>query len=123
MNASRGARAVMLTAQGRAVGSGWPRTYMRRTGTGSRLNGHGPPPTESCFLPPRGATWCTLRPPVPSFVRRAFPLLTDDGLLLVEDGSTLAGGPRYPPIRLWPRGLAALATRGRQRRPGAPPGG
>src|SRR2546422_4756257 len=43
-----------------------------------------------------------------SFVRRSFPLLTDDGLLLVEDGATLAGVPSYPEIRLWPRVPAGL---------------
>ena len=43
-----------------------------------------------------------------SFVRRSFPLLTDDGLLLVEDGTMLAGVPSYPEIRLWPDVLAVL---------------
>src|SRR2546425_12251788 len=35
-----------------------------------------------------------------SFVGRSFPLLTDDGLLLVEHGTMLAGVPSYPEIRL-----------------------
>lgn len=43
-----------------------------------------------------------------SFVRRAFPLVTDDGLLVDDDGKTLAGIPSYPEIRLWPDVLAAL---------------
>jgi len=47
-----------------------------------------------------------------SFVRRSFPLLTDDGLLLVEDGATLAGVPSYPEIRLWPDVLAVLGNGG-----------
>jgi hypothetical protein len=47
-----------------------------------------------------------------SFVRRSFPLLTDDGLLLVEDGTMLAGVPSYPEIRLWPDALAVLGDGG-----------
>jgi hypothetical protein len=47
-----------------------------------------------------------------SFVRRSFPLLTDDGLLLVEDGTMLAGVPSYPEIRLWPDALAVLGDSG-----------
>jgi hypothetical protein len=47
-----------------------------------------------------------------SFVRRSFPLLTDDGLLLVEDGTMLAGVPSYPEIRLWPDVLAVLGDSG-----------
>ncbi len=47
-----------------------------------------------------------------SFVQRAFPLITDDGLLLVEDGVTLAGVPSYPEIRLWPDVLAILGDGG-----------
>ncbi len=47
-----------------------------------------------------------------SFVRRSFPLLTDDGLLLVEDGPMLAGVPSYPEIRLWPDVLAVLGDGG-----------
>ena len=47
-----------------------------------------------------------------SFVRRAFPLLTDDGLLLVDNGTTLAGVPSYPEIRLWPDVLEALGHGG-----------
>jgi hypothetical protein len=47
-----------------------------------------------------------------SFVRRSFPLLADDGLLLVEDGTMLAGVPSYPEIRLWPDVLAVLGDRG-----------
>jgi len=58
-----------------------------------------------------------------SFVRRSFPLLTDDGLLLVEDGSTLAGVPSYPEIRLWPDVLAALGTGGLEVHQVAPQGG
>ena len=47
-----------------------------------------------------------------SFVRAAFPLLTDDGLLLTEDQGALAGVPSYPEIRLWPDACAALAAAG-----------
>jgi len=47
-----------------------------------------------------------------SFVGRSFPLLTDDGLLLVEHGTMLAGVPSYPEIRLWPDVLAVLGTDG-----------
>jgi len=47
-----------------------------------------------------------------SFVRRSFPLLTDDSLLLVEDGPILAGVPSYPEIRLWPDVLAVLGDTG-----------
>jgi hypothetical protein len=47
-----------------------------------------------------------------SFVRRSFPLVTDDGLLLVEDGTMLAGVPSYPEIRLWPDVLAVLGDGG-----------
>src|SRR2546428_8909212 len=43
-----------------------------------------------------------------SLVRRAFPLLPDDRLLLVEDGSTPAGGPSHPQIRPWAHVLAGL---------------
>src|SRR5262245_26165814 len=44
-----------------------------------------------------------------SFVRAAFPLLADDGLLLTEDRNILAAVPSYPEIRLWPDACAALA--------------
>ena len=47
-----------------------------------------------------------------SFVRRSFPLLTDDALLLIEDGTTLTGVPSYPEIRLQPDVLAVLGNGG-----------
>jgi hypothetical protein len=47
-----------------------------------------------------------------SFVRAAFPLLADDGLLLTEDRDTLAAVPSYPEIRLWPDACAALSAVG-----------
>jgi len=47
-----------------------------------------------------------------SFVRQAFPLITDDGLLLHDRGGTLAGVPSYPEMRLWPDALSALGHDG-----------
>ena len=47
-----------------------------------------------------------------SFVRRAFPLIADDGLLLHDHGGTLAGVPSYPEMRLWPDVLSALGHDG-----------
>src|SRR5436309_14100329 len=47
-----------------------------------------------------------------SFVRRSFPLLTDDALLLIENGMTLTGVPSYPEIRLQPDVLAVLGNGG-----------
>jgi len=47
-----------------------------------------------------------------SLVRRAFPLITDDGLLLLDRGGTLAGVPSYPEMRLWPDVLSVLGHDG-----------
>ena len=47
-----------------------------------------------------------------SFVRQAFPLITDDGLLLDDNGGALVGVPSYPELRLWPDVLSALGHGG-----------
>ena len=47
-----------------------------------------------------------------SFVRRAFPLIADDGLLIDDRGSALTVVPSYPEIRLWPDVLSALGHDG-----------
>jgi len=46
-----------------------------------------------------------------SFVRRAFPLIADDGLLIDDDGRSLVVVPSYPEIRLWPDVLSVLDHR------------
>ena len=51
-----------------------------------------------------------------SFVRGGFPLLADDGLLLMERGRALVAVPSYPEIRLWPDALAVLDGARRQAR-------
>jgi hypothetical protein len=61
------------------------------------------------FLGPAGSGKSTLGA---SFVREAFPLLADDGLLLTEVHGTPAGVPSYPEIRLWPDACAALSSEG-----------
>jgi len=47
-----------------------------------------------------------------SFVRRAFPLIADDSLLIADLGGALGVVPSYPEIRLWPDVLAALGHDG-----------
>ena len=63
-----------------------------------------------------GASGCGKSTLGASFVREAFPLLADDGLLLTEHRGTLAGVPSYPEIRLWPDAYAALSSAGGARR-------
>ena len=63
-----------------------------------------------------GASGCGKSTLGASFVREAFPLLADDGLLLTEHRGTLAGVPSYPEIRLWPDAYAALSSASGARR-------
>jgi hypothetical protein len=63
-----------------------------------------------------GASGCGKSTLGASFVREAFPLLADDGLLLTEHRGALAGVPSYPEIRLWPDAYAAFSSGGGARR-------
>ena len=47
-----------------------------------------------------------------SFVTQGFPLLTDDCLLLQEEGEHLFGHPSYPGLRLWPDSVAGVFGQG-----------
>ncbi len=55
-----------------------------------------------------GPTGCGKSTAVAAFAKRGYPVLSDDILLIKEDGGAFWGQPAYPFIRLWSDSVASL---------------